>query len=94
MKATQLLAISAFALLASANAFAEGGDNSQHGYNFQSTRSVAEVRAEALNPIHVSEASVGMDEKQMSTLQRADVRAKAIMALRSGQISSGEIGLI
>lgn len=94
MKAHQFLAISALALLGSVNAHAEGGDNSQHGYNFQSTRTVAEVRAEARQPIQVTEASVGTVDKQMSTVQRAAVRSEAIMALRAGQISSGEIGLM
>jgi hypothetical protein len=94
MNAKRLLSISAIALLAVFNAHAEGGDNSQHGYDFVSTRSAAEVRAEARNPIHVSEASVGTPDKQMSNVQRASVRAEAIMALRAGQISRGEIGLL
>ena len=94
MNAAQLLSISALTVFAAFSAHADDGDNSQHGYNFKSTRTVAEVKAEALNPIRVTEASVGPVETLMSMAQRADVRAQAIAALRAGQISAGEIGLM
>ena len=94
MNATKLLAIAALTTLAAFSAHAEGGDNSQHGYDFKSTRTVAEVKAEARNPIRITEGSTGPVEALMSSLQKEAVRAEAIAAVRAGQTSRGEIGLM
>ena len=91
MNATKLLSIAALSTLAAFGAHAEGGDNSQHGYNFQSTRSVAEVKAEARNPVVITEAS-GPIVLSGSSLTRETVRAEAIAAVREGDIPSGEMG--
>ena len=91
MNATKLLSIAALSTLAAFGAHAEGGDNSQHGYNFQSTRSVAEVKAEARNPVVITEAS-GPTVLSGSSLTRETVRAQAIAAVREGDIPSGEMG--
>jgi D-serine deaminase-like pyridoxal phosphate-dependent protein len=92
MNATKLLSIAALSTLAAFGAHADDGDTSQHGYNFQSTRSVAEVRAEARNPIVVTEGSTGVIELVKSTADRSALRAEAAAALRAGMLPSGEVG--
>jgi hypothetical protein len=92
MNATKLLSIAALSTLAAFGAHADDGDTSQHGYNFQSTRSVAEVRAEARNPIVFTEGSTGPVAVQATGVTRESVRAQAIAALREGDIPSGEMG--
>ena len=94
MNATQLLSIAALTTLAAFSAHAEGGDTSQHGYDFKSTRTVAEVKAEARNPVRISNGSTGVLTMPQSGLDKAAVRAEAASALRAGKISSGEIGLM
>lgn len=92
MNASKLLSIAALSTLAAFGAHADDGDTSQHGYNFQSTRSVAEVRAEARNPIVITEGSTGVIELVKSTADRSALRAEAAAALRAGMLPSGEVG--
>jgi hypothetical protein len=82
MNATKLLSIAALSTLAAFGAHADDGD----------TRSVAEVRAEARNPIVVTEGSTGPVAVQATGVTRESVRAQAIAALREGDIPSGEMG--
>ena len=92
MKTTQLFAVAAFSTLAAFGAHADEADGSQFAVQFNSTRSVAEVRAEALNPVKISNGSPGFVGVTNSGLERSVVRAKAIAALRNGEIPQGEIG--
>jgi hypothetical protein len=92
MKTTQLFAVAAFSTLAAFGARADEADGSQFAVQFNSTRSVAEVRAEALTPVKISNGSTGFVGVTNSGLERSAVRAKAIAALRNGEIPQGEIG--
>lgn len=92
MKTTQLFAVAAFSALAAFGAHADEADGSQFAVQFNSTRSVAEVRAEALTPVKISNGGTGFVGVTTSGLERSVVRAKAIAALRNGEIPQGEIG--
>jgi len=92
MKTTQLFAIAAFSTLAAFGAHADEADGSQSGIKFNSTRSVAEVRAEALNPLKTNNGSTGFIGVAKSGLDRDAVRAEAVSALRNGDIPQGELG--
>ena len=91
MKTTKLFAVTAFAAF---GAHADEADSSQFAIQFNSTRSVAEVRAEALNPVKISNGSngsTGFIGVTNSGLERSIVRSQAISALRNGEIAQGEM---
>lgn len=91
---TRLIAISAFAALSAFAAHADEADGSERVLSFHSSRSVAEVRAEAAMPVHITNGGTGFIGVTRSAVSRADVRAQAAAALRAGRISQGEIGLM
>ena len=92
MKTTKLFAVAALSAFAAFGAHADEADGSQFSVTVTSTRSAAEVKAEALNPIKISNGSTGFVGVTQSGLQRDAVRAQAISALHNGEISQGEIG--
>lgn len=95
MNASKFVAVSALAILAavaSVAAQADEADGSQYASPVTSARTRAEVKAEAI-------AAVGDRSQELAamgtvTVQskavRADVRAQAAQALRTGQIPAGE----
>lgn len=94
MKTTNLFAVAAFATLAAFGAHADEADGSQNVLKFNSVRSVAEVKAEAKAPVHISNGSTGFIGVTQSGVERSAVRAEAAAAVRAGQISYGETGLM
>ena len=91
---TRLIAISAFAALSAFSAHANEAEGSDRALTFNSTRSAAEVRAEAAMPVHITNGGTGFIGVTNSALTREAVKAQAVEAVRSGQISQGEIGLM
>ena len=93
MKTSALLAVASLAVLASFGARAES--ETDYAVKFDSTRSRAEVTAEARA---AARADTTMPPHSLvtapvrSTLDRSTVRDMAINALRNGEIHSGEIG--
>ena len=98
MNATKFVAVSALALLASIGsvvAHADEADASQFAVQFNGQRTRAEVKAEA--------ATVAANRSQepagsrvlvvKSTADRAQVRAEAALALRTGKISASEANM-
>ena len=92
--ATRLFAVSALTALFAFSAHADEADGSERALNFNSTRSAAEVRAEALMPVRITNGGTGFIGVTNSAVSRAAVKAQAAAAVRSGQISQGEIGLM
>ena len=87
-----IAALSTLAAVASVAVHADEADGSQYGVNFHSTRTRAEVKAEAV-------AAVGDRSQELAALgstavqskaTRATVRAEAVQAQRLGQIPAGE----
>ncbi len=95
MQISKLFAVAAFATFASFGAYADEADGSDRALQFTSTRTAAEVRAEALNPIKISNGSTGVFALEgSSSVDRMALRKQTLMALRDGQTSHGEIGLM
>lgn len=92
MKTTKLFAVAALSAFAAFGAHADEADGSQFAANVTSTRSVAEVKAEALTPIKISNGSTGFIGVTNSGLDRSTVRSQAVSALRNGEIPKGEMG--
>lgn len=92
MKTTHLFAITAFSALASFGAHADEADSSQYGIKVMSSRSVSEVRAEAANPVRISNGGTGFVGVTESGLSTATVKAQAVQSARAGTTSKGEIG--
>ena len=92
MKTTKLFAVAALSAFAAFGAHADEADASQFSVTVTSARSAAEVKAEALNPIKISNGSTGFVGVTQSGLQRDTVRTQAISALLNGEIPQGEIG--
>ncbi|RYG13665.1 MAG: DUF4148 domain-containing protein [Burkholderiales bacterium] len=95
MNSKTILAIAAFAAIASTGARADEADGSQYAVKFEGNRTRAEVQAEAATvaatrSIEPSGSRVAAPVK--STLETKLVRAQAAEAVRLGQISSGEVG--
>jgi hypothetical protein len=90
MKATHLFAISALAF-AAFGAHADEADGSQMGIKVQSTRSVAEVRAEAMNPVRISNGGTGFIGLTNSGVSAEAVKAQAVQSARTGMTSRGEM---
>ena len=91
MKNFSLLAIATAAILSSVAAHADEADGSQNVIRVMSTRSAAEVRAEAVNPVHVSNGGTGFIGVLNSGVSADAVKAQAIQSARTGQTSRGEM---
>lgn len=90
MKTQQVLALAAFAAMTAFAAHADEADGSQYPIKFQSTRSAAEVKAEAMKPERISNGGTGFIGVTSSSVSPEQVRAQAIQAARNGQTSKGE----
>ncbi len=95
MNSKAILAIAAFAAIASTGARADEADGSQYAVKFEGNRTRAEVQAEAATvaatrSIEPNGSRVAAPVK--STLETKLVRAQAAEAVRLGKISSGEVG--
>ena len=91
MKTNRLLALATLAAVTAFSAHADEADGSQYSIKYNSTRSVAEVRAEAANPVRISNGGTGFIGLTNSSVSSAAVKAQAA---RAGQTSKGEIGLM
>ncbi|RZJ25328.1 MAG: DUF4148 domain-containing protein [Haliea sp.] len=94
MNTTRLLTIAAFSAFAAFGAHADEADASQYGVKVQSTRAAAEVRAEAMNPVRISNGGTGYIGLTNSATTSAAVKAQGAQSARAGQTSKGEIGLM
>lgn len=94
MKTSHLIAISALAAAGAFAAHADEADGSQRALMFTSTRSAADVRAEATMPVHITNGGTGFIGVTNSAVTRDSVKSQAAAALRAGQTSRGEIGLM
>ncbi len=94
MQISKLLAVTALATFASFGAYADEADGSDRALQFTSTRTASEVRAEALNPVKISNGSTGVMALADSNVDRQALRNETIMAVRAGQTSQGEAGLM
>ena len=94
MKASSLLALATLAAAASFGAHADEADGSQYATKVISTRSAAEVRAEAMNPVRISNGGTGFIGLTQSATTPAAVKAQGAQAARAGETSKGEIGLM
>jgi hypothetical protein len=95
MNSKALLAIAAFAAIASTGVRADEADGSQNVLKFEGSRSRAEVMAEAAT-VSANRSTEPAGSRvaaltQSSTDAKA-VRAEAAQALKLGQIPSGEAG--
>jgi hypothetical protein len=95
MNTKSILAVAAFAAVASTGAFADEADASQFAIKFDGSRTRAEVMAEASSvPATRSTEPAGsrVAAPLKSSVDVKVVRAQAAEAVRLGQISYGEIG--
>ncbi len=95
MNSKTLLAIAAFAAIASTGARADEADASQYAIRFEGSRTRAEVMAEAATvPATRSREPLGsrIAPPLKSTVDAAVLRAEAAQAVRLWQISRGELG--
>ena len=90
----RLFAVSTLAALSAFSAHADEFYGSERALNFNSTRSAADVRAEARMPVRITNGGTGYIGLTNSAVSRDAIKAQAAAAVRSGQISQGEIGLI
>ena len=97
MNTKSLLALAAFAALASAGAHADEYNGGDRVLQFQSSRARAEVLAEARVEAK-SHSTIPAGSKVSpgvaSSTDASTVRAQAVQALRLGQISHGEASYI
>ena len=93
-KSARFLSIAAVAAFASFGAMADEADASQFATQFDTSRTRAEVAAEAATVAQTRsiEPAGSRVVTYTSTADRAAVRAQAADALRTGQISAGEVG--
>ncbi|OOG50770.1 hypothetical protein [Polaromonas sp. C04] len=98
MNATKIFAATAFAALASMGAHAGSADfDLQNRSTFNSTRPVAEVKAEAVQAAHSAQfepAGSRVAALVNSGVDRATVRNETAIALRAGQIAHGEASIM
>lgn len=97
MNTSKLLAVATLAAVASFGAYADEADGSQFAVKVESTRSRAEVQAEATSKVitHSQEpAGSRVLARVQSGTERAVVRAQAAEAVRLGQIPHGEADYI
>jgi len=92
MKTTHLFAITAFAAFAAVGAHADEADGSQYATKVMSSRSAAEVRAEARNPVRITNGGTGYIGLTNSATSSAAVKAEGAQSARAGATSKGEIG--
>ena len=95
MNTKAILAIAAFAAIASAGARADEADASQYVIQFEGSRTRAEVMAEALKVASTRStepAGSRVAATVRSTVDAQALRAQAAQAVRLGQISRGEAG--
>jgi hypothetical protein len=95
MNTKLLLSIAAFAAAAAGTVRADEADASQFAVKFEGSRTRAEVMAEAatVSATRSTEpAGSRIAAPLKSGLDAATVRAQAVEAVRTGQISYGEIG--
>lgn len=96
MSTKAILALAAFAAIASTGVRADEADASQFAIEFTGSRTRAEVQAEAAqvakNRSTEPAGSRVAAPVKSSAEQRQAVRAEAAEALRLGRISSGEAG--
>ncbi len=93
MNASKLLAVTALATLATMGAHADEAEGSQFVLKVVSTRSRAEVHAEAViaaRTVNPEPRGSRVLERVKPTQERSMVRAEAVQALRRGQIPRGE----
>lgn len=91
----KLFAALGLSLLAAASAHAYEGEGSTHALEFNSTRDRAAVVAEAQTKASDTtngRATYLVAPRVQSALERSTVRDMAAQALRTGAISSGELG--
>ena len=93
-KTARFLSVAAVAAFAAFGAHADEADGSQFALKFDTNRTRSEVAAEAVTQArtHSMEPAGSRVVTYKSTADRAAVRVQAAEALRTGQISSGEIG--
>ncbi len=97
MHSKAILAIAAFAAVASTGVRADEITGSQYAIQFEGTRTRAEVQAEAATvPATRSNEPAGsrVAPVMKSALDSKLVRSQAVEAVRLGQISAGEISRI
>ena len=95
-KTARFLSIAAVAALSAFGAHADEADSSQYALQFDTNRTRAEVQAEAAT-VAATRSTEPAGSRVMSvnsSADRATVRAQAAEAVRTGQISSGELGLM
>lgn len=96
MNTKAILALAAFAALATTGVRADEADASQYAVQFTGSRARAEVQAEAVQAAKTRSTEPAGSRvaalPQSSRQDREVVRAEAAEALRMGRISSGEIG--
>ena len=93
-KSARFLSIAAVAAFASFGAMADEADASQFATQFDTSRTRAEVAAEAAT-VAKNSSTIPAGSRVLaftSTADRSAVSAQAADALRSGKISAGEIG--
>ncbi len=91
MKTLRLLALATLSGLAAFGASADEADGSDRALNATSTRSAAEVRAEARNPVRITNGGTGILQVDATTATSRDaVRAQAEQSARAGTTSRGE----
>ena len=93
-KTARFLSLAAVAAFASFGAQADEADGSQFALKFETSRTRAEVAAEAATVAQTRslEPAGSRVVTYTSTVDRAAVRAQAAEAVRTGKIPSGEIG--
>lgn len=95
MNVSRILSIAALAAVASFGAHADEADGSQFALQAETNRTRAEVQAEAATvaATRSQEPAGSRVLSVQSSADRAAVRAQAAEAVRTGQISYGEVGL-
>ena len=95
-KTARFLSIAAVSAFAAFGAHADEADASQYVSKFETSRTRAEVAAEAASVAQTRsiEPAGSRVVTYKSTVDRAAVRAQAAEALRTGQIPSGEISAL
>ena len=89
IQAAVIVALSSFLAVA---AQADEADGSQHPIKFSSARAAADVKAEAMNPVRISNGGTGFIGLTRSTVTSEAVKAVAVQSARSGRTSKGESG--
>jgi hypothetical protein len=96
MNSKAIIALAAFAAIASTGARADEADGSQFAVKFEGNRTRAEVQAEAgkvASTRSFEPAGSRVIAAPKSGVNTATVRAEAAQALRLGQISYGEASM-